>query len=184
MFPPARIETARLRLRPFAPPDLGAVHRMWTEPGMRRYLFDDEVISLERAEEEIAASEARFAAGGAGLWLAFLAEEEESAGFAGYRCFHEPPELQLLYGFTTPHWGRGLATEVSRAMIRCGFETLGLDRIVASADAPNSASLRVMEKSGMAFEKRLSIHGLDTVYYVLERERWTLDSAPYRLVTG
>ena len=69
------------------------------------------------------------------------------------------------------HWSRGLATEAAKAMIQFGFEQLGFERIIASADAPNVASHRVMEKAGMAFDKRVTVDGLDTVYYSVVREK-------------
>ena len=91
-------------------------------------------------------------------------------GFGGYRFFHEPPELQLIYGLAPAYWGQGLAAEAARAMIRYGFEILRLDEIIASADAPNEASFRVMKKAGMTFQKRLLLDGLDTIYYVISRQ--------------
>ncbi len=49
------------------------------------------------------------------------------------------------------------------------FETLGFDKIIASADTPNEASIRVMEKVGMTFQKRVFNDGLDTIYYAISR---------------
>ena len=60
-------------------------------------------------------------------------------------------------------------------MIRYGFETLGFDEIIASADAPNEASFRVMEKTGMTFQKRVLIDGLDTIYYAVSRADFQAD---------
>lgn len=173
------IETARLHLRPFAPSDLQDLHRLWTDPEVRRYLFDGEIIPRARVAEEIASSLERFKAQGCGLWSAFPRGERELIGFCGYRFFHEPPERQLIYGFAPTHWGRGLATEAARVMIRYGFEELALTRVLASADAVNAASLRVMEKAGMTFEKRVMIGGLDTIYYTLPREAFQPDEATY-----
>jgi RimJ/RimL family protein N-acetyltransferase len=48
--------------------------------------------------------------------------------------------------------GRGLATEGARAMLRVGFDELGLHRITAGCDPRNVASLRVMERLGMRRE--------------------------------
>ena len=48
--------------------------------------------------------------------------------------------------------GRGFATEGARAMLRLGFEELGLHRIVAGCDQRNTASLKVMERLGMRRE--------------------------------
>lgn len=165
-----RIDTERLWMRPFDPLDAVELHRLLTHPSVRRYLLDDEIVSRTFVDEEIARSEQLFASGGFGMWSVFLQGRAGLVGFCGFRYFHEPPELQLLYGFAPDSWNRGLATEAARAMIRRGFERSGFERIVASADTANVASRRVMEKAGMRFAKRLTIHGRDTVYYVIERE--------------
>jgi ribosomal-protein-alanine N-acetyltransferase len=164
---PARIETERLVLRPFAPRDAEALHALWTDPAVRRYLFDDEIIPRSVVDEEIAVSERLMAVHGYGLWTVRLRDADAIIGFCGYRFFHEPPQLQLLYGLAPAYWDRGLATEAARAMIRRGFDVNGFDRIIASADAPNAASHRVMERAGMRFWKRETVNGLDTVYYEL-----------------
>ncbi len=56
-------------------------------------------------------------------------------------------------------------------MIRHGFEEAGLDRIEASADTPNAAWLRVMEKAGMAYEKREIREGQDLTYFARSRAK-------------
>ena len=178
------IGTARLRLRPVTGEDIDVLHRLWTEPGVRKHLFDDETIARERAAGEVERSQEAFRSSCGGLWTVGLHGDSSLAGFCGYRFFHDPPELQLLYGLTTSLWGRGLATEAARAMIRYGFETCGLPRVVASADAPNIASLRVMEKAGLAFEKRVMIGALDAIYYALAREAYVAGAAPYALRAG
>ena len=180
-MPNVVIETARLHLRPFASADLDDLHRLWTEPEVRRYLFDGEIIPRGLVGEEIAGSQERFKTKGCGLWSAFPKGADELIGFCGYRFFHQPPELQLLYGFAPAHWGRGLATEAARAMIRYGFEELALTRVIASADTVNASSLRVMEKAGMTFEKRAIVGGLDTTYYALSREAFQPDESHYLL---
>ncbi len=171
------IETPRLRLRPFAAGDVDELHRLWTDPGVRKYIWDDEVISREQAEAAVEASLAHFRDTGRGLWAAFPLEGGELLGFCGHWFFRDPPELELLYGVATEHWGKGLATEMSRAMIRYGFEELALDRIVASTDAPNVASVRVMEKSGMSFDRRETVSGLDTIFYSIARDRFGASDA-------
>ena len=46
-------------------------------------------------------------------------------------------------------WGKGYATEGSRALIRKGFVELRVRRVVAETMAVNAASRRVMEKAGL-----------------------------------
>lgn len=89
---------------------------------------------------------------GFGLWVTRERAGEGLVGFCGLRFLDDAPEVEVLYGVAPPYWGRGLATEMARAMIRHGFEYAGLDRILAISDTENAASVRVMRKLGMRFE--------------------------------
>jgi [ribosomal protein S5]-alanine N-acetyltransferase len=110
---PLSLETARLRLRPYEPGDAGALHALWTSPGVRRYLFDDEIIPLEWVEQEIASNARSFSEHGWGQWAAFSKQGGDLIGFTGFRPFHDPPELELLFGLAEEHWGKGLAVEMA-----------------------------------------------------------------------
>jgi ribosomal-protein-alanine N-acetyltransferase len=177
----AIIRTARLSLQPLTLDDLDSIHALWTNPGVRLFLFDDQIISREQAAAELNESIDRFEAHGCGLWGARLREQPELIGFCGFRFFHDPPQLQLLYGFHPDHWSKGFATEAARAMIRFGFERAGLDSVIASADAPNLASLGVMERAGMSFDRRETVNEMDTVYYRLDRRDFSPDTTFYEV---
>jgi ribosomal-protein-alanine N-acetyltransferase len=128
-----QIETARLRMRPFARDDVEALHRLWTDPQVRKYLWDDIVIPREQAVEVVESSIASFEQRGFGLWTAFPKDKDKLIGFCGLRLFGDPPEAEILYGLALEYWGQGLATEVSNAMLWFGFAECGLDRIYAGA---------------------------------------------------
>lgn len=164
------IETARLRMRPFEPGDVDELHRVFIDPGVRRFLLDDQIVPRKWVQEEIAASIARFESGTGGLFCVRSKDHEALMGFCGFRPFFEPPELQLLYGLLPAYWKQGLATEAARAMIEFGFKELGFEQIAASADVPNSASIQVLEKVGMVFDRRETINDLVTVFYSIRRK--------------
>lgn len=161
----SRIETDRLTLMPYAADDLQPLHKLWTSAGVRRYLFDDETIPLDFVSSELASNARSFETRGWGQWAARLKGETALAAFCGFRPFHDPPQTELLFGVAEEHWGRGLAGEMSRALIALAFDRWGFDRVQGSTDAPNAASIRVMEKLGMRFMERKSAEGLDTVFY-------------------
>jgi len=165
------LETLRASLRPFAAADLDAVHRLWTDREVRRYLWDDQVISRERAADAVAASAADFAARGYGLWAVTDRESGALVGFCGVRTA-ESGEPELLYGLLPAWWGRGLATECAAAVLDHLFGALGQAAVVALTDAPNLASVRVIERLGMTFERRAGHHGLDTLFYRLRAADW------------
>ena len=164
------LETPRLLLRPCTAADVDALHALWTDASVRRWLWDDVVIERATAAEVVAASEASFAARGYGQWCIALREAEGLAGFAGLREIGDTPEVEVLYGFLPVHWGRGLATEAARAVLAHGFDTVGLARIAGRTDTPNSASARVLERIGMTFEGEWPDNELPTVHYSLTRE--------------
>ena len=78
---------------------------------MCEYLWDGERIPREGTAEIVDRSRELFATRGCGLWGARLAGEVRLLGFGGYWHFHEPPELELLYGIAAGHWRQGCATE-------------------------------------------------------------------------
>ncbi len=181
------IETARLRLRPCRADDRTHLHALWTQPAVRKYLFDDVLVPLDQVGREIRASQLSFARHGVGLWVVLRRTDQGFIGFTGYREFHQPPELQLLYGLSPTVWGRGFATEAARAVVRYGFEEIGFDRIIASADAHNADSFGVMDRVGMRFDKRVHINDLDTIYYSIARADYVPDdpySLTYEATTG
>ncbi|HEV3309469.1 MAG TPA: GNAT family N-acetyltransferase [Chloroflexota bacterium] len=88
---------------------------------------------------------------GYGFWAAI---EKCSGDFVGW--FHFRPQqgggsddIELGYRLRKSAWGKGYATEGSRALIRKGFTEFGLQRVFAETMSVNIASRRVMEKSGM-----------------------------------
>ena len=164
------LQTARLVLRPLRAADADDLHALWTAPGVRRYLWDDEVIAPERTADVIAESERLFATEGYGLWAARQRESEALLGFGGYWYFHEPPRLELLYGVAESHWGKGLATELATALMRFGTERCRFAEILAGTDVPNVSSVRVLEKLGFELERRGVSGGRDTLFF-----RWRLE---------
>src|SRR2546426_12297749 len=125
------IRTSRLELRSLAPTDLEDLHRLWTDPGVRRFLFDGETILREMTAAEIKASIRSFERNGYGIWGVRRRDRPGLIRFCGFREFHEPPVLELFFGVAPACWSRGFATEAARVVIRYGFTRLGFTEILA-----------------------------------------------------
>ncbi len=165
------LHTARLSLCPLTAKDLDAIHALWTDREVRRYLCGDKVVSLAQSRQWLDASTRGFAERRFGLWGLYEAAGGPLVGFSGGRDW-PTGEPELIYGLWPAWWGRGLATEAAEAVLDYVFETLGHPVVMAATDPPNVASVRVMERLGMAFDWRGEMHGLDTLVYRLSRERW------------
>jgi RimJ/RimL family protein N-acetyltransferase len=168
------LTTPRTTLQPLTPNDVDAMHALWTNEVVRRYLWDGIVIPRERAAEVIAASAADFAKHRYGMWAVVDNASGAIAGFCGLRSSEERrgnvvvPEL--LYGLWPRFWKQGIATEAARGVLSYAF-ALGHEEVVAATDVPNDASARVLERLGMTFERRGRLHGLDTLFYRMREDR-------------
>jgi len=172
-------------MRPFVMDDVDELHRMWIDPGVRKFLWDDQIIPRETAVAVVEGSIDSFAKHGFGLWVVCFKDDPALIGFGGLRNFTEDGsaanEVEILYGVTPQHWGKAIATEAACAVLRYGFEETGLEQIYAGADPPNAASFRVMEKIGMKFARRTMVNGLEAIYYVMKREDYQPDASTYLL---
>lgn len=97
----------------------------------------------------------------------------------------DPSAAEVGYRLKRVAWGRGYATEGTRGLLAKAFRELGLMRVLATALAANGASIRVMEKAGMAFESRYQyLHPGGTSYaavrYGLCRTQWNGSGDRYR----
>jgi ribosomal-protein-alanine N-acetyltransferase len=166
---PLTFETDRCELRPVSPGDTNELHRLWITPGVRKFLWDDEIISLERAAEAVAMSLELFARDRFGLWAVRRKGSQEICGFAGLWPFRDPPEIELLYGVAEPLWGQGYAVEVSQAILTYCYDTLGMSVVRASINAPHVASARVLEKLGFTRVRQGTVDGSEHIFF--ERAR-------------
>ena len=148
--------------------DLQLAHDLWTNADVRRFLFDDRVISVDETRALIEANLKNFDEHGYGLWLAFSPETGTLAGFAGFiSSSDESPNL--VYGVHSEFCGNGLATEAANAVLDYAFETLALSSVKADVDEPNAVSVRILEKLGMSQVGRALVEGRPLLYYEKRR---------------
>jgi [ribosomal protein S5]-alanine N-acetyltransferase len=148
------LETERLLLRPLAPEDAPVIARL----AGRREIADTTIsiphpYSEEQAREWIAKAAKAFTEGEEAAFGVVLKSDRKLIGGAGLRdidAAHSQAEMGCWIAVES--WGRGYATEVSRAMLRFGFEELGLNRIYAHHMVRNPASGRVLARAGMKRE--------------------------------
>jgi RimJ/RimL family protein N-acetyltransferase len=109
---------------------------------------------------------------GFGVWVLRTAGDGAYAGRAGLRTveWDGVEEVELAYALVADLHGRGLATEVSRAILRIAFEQVGLEDVVGFTALDNLRSRRVMEKCGLTFEREIFRKGMRQVLYRLRAE--------------
>jgi RimJ/RimL family protein N-acetyltransferase len=147
------LETQRLMLRRFTADDAGNLVNLDADPDVMRFVTGGIPTSRDEIENEFLPAFLGYYQRyeGYGFWAAV---EKATGEFLGWFHFRPrqgavPGEVELGYRLRKSAWGKGYATEGSRALIRKGFTELGVQRVVAETMAVNEASRRVMEKAGL-----------------------------------
>ena len=73
---------------------------------------------------------------------------------------------EIGYLLMTDYWSRGIMTEAVRQMCAAAFKELDIVRITGLVYAPNTASIRVLEKNGFVCEgiQRNAVYKDDKIY--------------------
>jgi RimJ/RimL family protein N-acetyltransferase len=177
------LETHRMLLRRFTMDDVDALLALDSDPLVRRYVEDGEAVT--RAESAGTIDHwlrAYPAPGRMGFWAADLKSTGQFLGWFHFRPRPEGPadEPELGYRLVSSSWGQGYGTEGSIALIRMGFESPAVRRVVAETMAVNLASRRVMEKAGMRLVRsfhaewpvRIAGDEHGDVEYAITRAEW------------
>lgn len=168
------LETDRLVLRKLCEDDLPGLYELDRDRAVRYFIDDGKLpppwhVFRDATLAKIDAF-SRF-----GEELGFWSARVKPGRFIGW--FHLRPnetwfpgDVEVGYRLRSADWGHGFATEGARALLEYGFARLGLRYIIATALKRNVASVRVMEKTGMRFEREFVVPEESAPYWS-EHER-------------
>ena len=159
------MDTQRLKLEPLLKEDLEIFYQINIHPFVRKYLWDDEIISKKLAEEILEESEGKHQTEKWGLWKIMLTENKVCIGYTGLWYFFEEPYPQLLYALLPEYTGKGYAGEAAQKIVDYAFAELQFDHISAATDGPNTKSIGVCEKLGFERLEEKIIDGKPTLFY-------------------
>jgi ribosomal-protein-alanine N-acetyltransferase len=189
MFEDMYLETDRLVLRPYTMDDLFELHKIVSQKEVMKYLPEGVMTQkqtkktltwiIECYKENTQKNIKKFSVG------VFLKENKKLIGWCGLGPLEfDPSEIEIYYGLSKSHWGKGFATEAARALLDYGFRIIGLKKIVAIVMPQNNASKRVIEKMGLVYRKQIENLPAkykayqEDVYFSLTRDEY--DSIKYQ----
>jgi RimJ/RimL family protein N-acetyltransferase len=166
------IETERLRLRPITMDDVELLVALDSDPAVMRFINGGKPTPSAEAEKIVQRSLGH-------RWLAFDKTTDGFVGWFGVRP-SSAGNRELGYRLRQASWGKGLATEGSRALISVAFTQFDAQRVRAQTMTVNTASRRVMERCGLHYVRTFfgdwgepiegSEHG--DVEYELSKAEW------------
>src|SRR3712207_161227 len=178
------LQTERLVLRRFTGADAEDLLDLHGDPEVMRFLTGGRPTPREKILSETLPRYLSYEGPreAFGVWAAV---GKPTGGFLGWFLFRPPEgarpgDVELGYRLRRSAWGKGYATEGSRALVQKGFAELGVRRVMAQTMAVNQASRRVMEKAGLVYTRTFyrdwpePIAGAEEgeVEYALTRDEW------------
>jgi RimJ/RimL family protein N-acetyltransferase len=148
-----------------------------SDPAVHRYLggIGGRLLTdPEQSREMIRFIQAQYVANGIGRWAVLLRATGEFMGWAGLKLVPGPINgrygvYDLGYRFRPRFWRQGYGYEAAQAWLDYGFQTMGLPRISAYADAENAGSRRILEKIGLQPGNEFMENGVRCVWYETDR---------------
>ena len=158
------LSTPRLTVRPFVEGDAPAMAEVLGDAEVMRFsmsgsLNDAAVADWVREQVGVYPRSPGF-----GRWAISETEGERAIGYIklmqeeGLTAKHE---AELGFRLARRSWGRGYATEATKAVVEDAFGAGRVDRIVGVVDPHNGASVRVLQKLGMSYARPITFAGYD-----------------------
>lgn len=155
---PPELETSRLTLRRLEFADAPFVVAQLNQPSFIANIGDRGVRSIEDAHRYLREGPmAMYEKYGFGLWQVMRNSDNAAIGMCGLLRRDNLPDADLGYAFLPEYWGAGFAFEAAEATLRHGARKFGLERIIAVVSEGNTASIRLLEKLGLRYERMFAM---------------------------
>lgn len=180
------LETARLILRPVQEDDAAALQRaVYGDNDVLTYMPGSGLArTLHQTQNIVDYFVDHWERFNYGVWAVTENATMEVIGQCGLNFTPDLQETEVLYALAKSRWGEGYATEAAHAALRYGFDKLPLDKIVALVAHENSASIHVLEKLGMSYQKDVKLLKMKLQVYQIMRQHFKTGNAPYRVIVS
>jgi [ribosomal protein S5]-alanine N-acetyltransferase len=165
------MRTERLLLRHIEATDAGFIFKLLNEPAFIQFIGDRGVRNLDDALQYITAGpQASYQRHGFGLFLVEHQDSHAALGICGLIKRDALEDVDLGFAIASEHEGQGIAYEAATACLEFAQRSCSLTRVVAIALPENARSLRLLERLGFAFERRLTMPGATEEVLLLARD--------------
>lgn len=145
-------ETSRLRVRPLTPTDLPAFQALQGNASVMHYTTGVPQTPAESAQD-LAGIIARYHVEGNETWIwAVITPDNDFAGTCAL-FKNEAQEFEIAYRLLEAHWGQGYGQELADGLIAYCLDSLKLKHLVAQTARDNFASVKILERSRLLFER-------------------------------
>lgn len=172
------IETERLVIREILPTDENGLFELDSNPNVHTYLGNKPAQNNEQIREVIKNIRQQYLDNGIGRWAIIDKNTNDFIGWTGLKFVTETTNKQidfydLDYRLIEKYWGKGIATETTKATLEYAFNKLNLTEIYGMCDVGNIASKNVLEKTGLKFIETFDLDGIEHNWFKITKDEWT-----------
>ncbi len=171
------LETERLILREMLPSDAEAMFKLDSNPNVVKYLGNKPFTSIEQSINLIHFVRKQYVDNGIGRFSVVLKENNEMIGWAGIKFVTDVENNQtnfydLGYRLHEEHWGKGYASEATKAWLDYFFQTMKKPVLVANVNVNNDGSNKIVKKFGFQFIETFYYEDIHCNWYELTKEEY------------
>ncbi len=151
------LETERLRLRELTLTDAPFIVELVNSPGWLKYIGDRNIKTIDQAKTYLTNGPIKsYHDNGFGLWLVETKDTNTPLGMCGILKRETLDHPDLGFAFLAEFIGKGYGFEAATATLEFAKEKLTLPTLNAITVPYNQNSIKLLEKVGMKFSKRIS----------------------------
>ncbi len=157
-----KITTERLFLKELNEQHAPFILELVNEPSWIENIGDKKVRTIEDAKGYINKGPAEsYRVNGFGLYLVELKTKKIPVGLCGLIKREELNYPDIGYALKPEFWGVGLASEAGIGVLEHAKQKLGITKVLGITSMSNTASIRVLEKIGLKYERLIDMQGYD-----------------------
>lgn len=169
------LQTSRLTLRELNIDDAESFYELNLNQNVIKYTGNSAFKDINEAKSFLE-NYSDYQKNGFGRWAVINTSNQEFLGWSGLKFDENTDETDIGFRFFEHFWNKGFATESAKACIDYGFERLNLKTIVGRAMKENKASIKVLEKIGLQYERDFDFNGREGVIYRIVKNNLSFKS--------
>lgn len=163
------IETDRLIISHLSLDDAAFIFKLVNTPGWLQYIGDRNVKNLDDARRYLENGPLKsYEQWGFGLYRIALKNTNTAIGMCGLIKREELEDIDIGFALLPAYASHGYAYEAAQAVLNYATKHLGLQRIAAISLVENAASLKLLQKLGLRFEKMIRMNNEDLAFLAIE----------------
>ncbi len=156
---PHALRTERLSLTDLVTGDFASTYLMDTDEHVMKYIGGADRRSFDEYQAFIAQRLSMWISERFHMWAMRLHGRDDFLGWIMIKPIRDTPHVEVGYRMPQSAWGKGYATEATRAVLDYGFNVVGFDEITGVTHPDNAASQHVLTKCGLTRDGTLNYYG-------------------------